>query len=53
MSRNIGYMFKEANYYSDSWMVKPQIQSLYRLLDGNEAQLADWPVYENTLWLRR
>ncbi|GAB2699453.1 sensor histidine kinase [Paenibacillus thermoaerophilus] len=49
MSRNIGYMFKEANYYSDVWLVKPEIQSLYRVLDGSAAEISEWPFYENTL----
>jgi len=34
ISRNIYYMFKEANYFSDYWMVKEGIQAIYRTMDG-------------------
>ncbi|MDD9269773.1 sensor histidine kinase [Paenibacillus sp. GCM10023248] len=41
ISRNIYYMFKEANYFSDFWMVKDSIQGIYRTIDevkpGEEA----------------
>jgi two-component system, sensor histidine kinase YesM len=33
IGRNINYMFKEANYFSDFWMVKESIQSIYKTLD--------------------
>ncbi|MZQ86132.1 HAMP domain-containing protein [Paenibacillus sp. 5J-6] len=33
ISRNIYYMFKEANYFSDFWMVKDSIQGIYRTID--------------------
>ncbi|SDN53613.1 Histidine kinase-, DNA gyrase B-, and HSP90-like ATPase [Paenibacillus sp. yr247] len=33
ISRNIYYMFKEANYFSDFWMVKDSIQGIYRTIE--------------------
>ncbi|UJF31918.1 cache domain-containing sensor histidine kinase [Paenibacillus hexagrammi] len=33
IGRNIYYMFKEANYFSDFWMVKDGIQDIYRTMD--------------------
>jgi len=49
IGRNIRYVFKEANYFSDFWMVKEPIQTLYRMLDRGQADPSAWPEYENTL----
>ncbi|WP_164716603.1 cache domain-containing sensor histidine kinase [Paenibacillus whitsoniae] len=37
ISRNIYYMFKEANYFSDFWMVKDSVQEIYRTMDQVKA----------------
>jgi len=46
IGRNIQYMFKEANYFSDFWMVKDSIQSIYRTLDGVRPNEDDLSSYE-------
>lgn len=47
ISRNIYYMFKEANYFSDFWMVKESIQGIYRTIDEvkpNENTLSSYDL---------
>jgi two-component system sensor histidine kinase YesM len=47
ISRNIYYMFKEANYFSDFWMVKDSIQGIYRTIDAakpNEDPLSSYDL---------
>ncbi|MEW9700023.1 sensor histidine kinase [Paenibacillus sp. SI8] len=47
ISRNIYYMFKEANYFSDFWMVKEGIQGIYRSMDEvrpNENTLSSYDL---------
>ncbi|NEW04589.1 sensor histidine kinase [Paenibacillus sp. SYP-B3998] len=47
ISRNIYYMFKEANYFSDFWMVKEGIQGIYRSIDEvkpNEDTLSSYDL---------
>ncbi|WP_222708671.1 sensor histidine kinase [Paenibacillus sp. N3.4] len=47
ISRNMYYMFKEANYFSDFWMVKESIQGIYRTMDDvkpNEEVLSSYDL---------
>jgi two-component system sensor histidine kinase YesM len=55
IGRNISDVFKEANYFSDFWMVKESIQSLYRKLDQvppNGPELSSYELNEMDTALR-
>ncbi|WNR45919.1 cache domain-containing sensor histidine kinase [Paenibacillus roseipurpureus] len=46
ISRNIYYMFKEANYFSDFWMVKDSIQDIYKTMDGKKPNTETLSSYD-------